>query len=185
MNFFTVASFMSRSGPSVASGADLRFVASLFAINSLRRPDLSPRPSRTFPSAPLPCAFAGAAAFAARFLSAPLADSLAAAGFADGVFDATGLTAAAFTGAALPFTAVFTGSGAFALGGGAFGESFFTAAFAALGFAAGLWRPASFDAVALNAAFWGAALAGMGRFALFFTSVFRTFQLHCSTHPAQ
>jgi hypothetical protein len=72
---------------------------------------------------------------------------LAAEGFADGVLDATGFTAAAFTGAGLPFAVAFTGSSALpldipldigALGGGAFGESFFTAAFAALGFAAGL-----------------------------------------------
>ena len=117
---------------------------------------------------------------AARFFSDPFADSLGAAGFADGALDATGLTAAAFIGRGLPFAAVFAGSGAFALGGGAFGESFFTATFAALGFAAGLLRPASFDALAL-----GAALAGMGRFALFFTSVFRTFQLHCGAHPTQ
>jgi hypothetical protein len=64
------------------------------------------------------------------------------------------------------FVAAFAGPGFTALGGSAFLESFFGSALAGLGFAAGFPRAAS--ALACT-------LAGWGRFALFFTSVFRAF----------
>jgi hypothetical protein len=113
-------------------------------------------------------------AFGVTVFSPPFGGDSLAADFDGGVFDATGLTAAAFIGAGLPFALV--GSGALALGNALLG-----AAFAGPGFAADLLRALpAFAGLAL-----AAALAGCGRFALFFTSVFRTFQLHCRAHPAQ
>src|SRR5690606_15035952 len=102
-------------------------------------------------------------------------DCLAAADFADGVLDATGLTAAALTGAGLAFPP-FAGSAL-----RRFNESFFGAAFAGPGFAADLLRAAP----ALSGRALACALAGCGRLPLLFTSVFRTFQLHCRAHPAE
>ena len=114
MNFFTVASFMSSSGPSVASGADLRFaVASDFAIPSLRRPLLSVRLSRAV-STLAGWAFTVPVALGGGALTGWV---LAASGF--GV--ATGLAAALVP--ALPLITGFTGS--------TFFESLPVAAFAA------------------------------------------------------
>ena len=112
MNFFTVASFMSSSGPSVASGADLRFaVASDFAIPSLRRPLLSVRPSRavstlagwvfTVPVFSLP-PFGGVS-----FTAAGLTDALGGGALTGWVLAASGFGVA--TGLAEPFIAGFTG----------------------------------------------------------------------------